>query len=85
MIFVFDLGFGERSAVVDAPVNWFETSIHIALFEERDECAGDAGFVIWVHSQVGLFALPEDAQIRGTYVEIPRQILFPFPLALFQP
>ena len=43
VVFVFDFGFGERRAVVDAPVDRLQAAIDVALFEEIDERVGDAG------------------------------------------
>src|SRR4029077_6817717 len=78
VIFVFDLGFSKGSAIVDAPIDWLEASVHIALFKKGEEGAGNAGLVIRVHRQVGLFPLPEDAQafeFAAVRVNVPRSKL----------
>ena len=46
VVLVFDLGFGQRGAVVDAPVDRLQAFVDVAAVEEIDERAGDDGFVL---------------------------------------
>ena len=62
VILVFDFGFGEGGAVVDAPVNGFQSFVDVALVEEVDEGAGDDGFVLRAHREIGVVPAAENAQ-----------------------
>ena len=46
VVLVLDLGFGQRGAVVDAPVDGLETFVDVAAIEEIDERAGDDRLVL---------------------------------------
>ena len=62
VVLVFDFGFGQRGAVVDAPVDGLEAFVDVALIEEVDEGAGDDGLVLRAHGQVGIVPAAEDAE-----------------------
>ncbi len=49
VLLVFDLGFGERGLVVDAPVDGAKAFVDEILFEEVVEGFDDAGFVAVGH------------------------------------
>ena len=49
VIFVFDFGFGERSGIVNAPIDGFPTAVDVAIFDEVEESVGDGGLVLVAH------------------------------------
>jgi hypothetical protein len=61
VLLVLDFGFGERGAVVDAPVDRLEAFIDELLLEEVVEGFDDAGFVAEAHGEVGVVPAAEDA------------------------
>src|SRR6202046_3385310 len=62
VVLVFDLGFGERGAIVQAPVNGLEAAIDVALLKKIDEGAGDGSFHLGVHREIGLVPSAENAE-----------------------
>ena len=62
MVFVFDFGFRERGAVIDAPVDGLAAAIDITLFHEIQERAGNGGFVFVAHRQIGIVPAAENAE-----------------------
>jgi hypothetical protein len=62
VILVFHFRFGQRRAVVNAPVDRLQPAIDVALLEKVDERPGDGGLLMEVHREVGLFPLPKHAQ-----------------------
>ncbi len=59
---VLDLGFGERSAAVDAPVHRLLAFVDEPLLDEASERPGDGRLIPIVHRQVGCVPGTEDAQ-----------------------
>src|ERR1035441_10322104 len=49
---ILHLGFGQRGAVLDAPVYRLEALVHVALVQEIDERAGDHRLIPRAHRQV---------------------------------
>src|SRR6266481_7079052 len=49
VIFVFDFGFGERGAVVEAPVDGLAAAVDVALFHEIEKRSGDRSLVFMAH------------------------------------
>src|ERR1700720_2892616 len=73
VLVVFDLGFGERGAVVDAPVDGLEALVDELLFEEVVEGLDDAGFVAEAHGEVGIVPAAEDSnalELRALKVDV---------------
>ncbi len=62
MIRVFDLGFGQSGAVLDAPVHRLEAFVDVAAVEEIDERAGDYRLIVRAHGEIGIVPLAEDAE-----------------------
>ena len=61
MVVVLDLGFGQRGAVVDAPVDRLESLVDETLLEEGVEVFDDLGLVAVGHGGVGVVEVAEDA------------------------
>src|SRR6267154_1285718 len=62
VIFVFDFGFGERSGIVNTPINRFAAAIDVALFDEIEKGIGDGGLVFMAHREVGIVPAAEDSE-----------------------
>ena len=70
---VFDFGFGEGGAVVDAPVDRLESAIDEALLEEAVERLESASLVVAGHGLVGLVPAAEAAdalKLRGLQIDV---------------
>ena len=52
VVLVFDLGFGQRGAVLHAPVDGLEAFVDVAAVEEIDERAGDHRLVLRAHGEI---------------------------------
>src|SRR5260221_11669444 len=61
MIFVFNFGFGERSGIVNAPIDRLASAIDVALFDEVEEGVGGGGLVLVAHREVGGVPTAEDS------------------------
>ena len=72
---VLDLGFGQRGAVVDAPVNRLESLVDEAFLEEGVEILDDLGLVPLGHGGVGVVKVAEDADALEL-IALDLQILF---------
>ncbi len=62
MLLVFDFGFGQRGAIVDAPVHGLQAFIYVAAIQKFDERAGDHGFVLRAHGEVRILPSPQNAE-----------------------
>jgi len=62
VIFVLDFGFGQRSAVKEAPIDRLAATIDVTFFHEIQERAGDGGLVFMAHRQVGIVPAAENAE-----------------------
>src|ERR1700674_2827368 len=62
VIFVFDFGFGERGAVVNAPIDRLAAAVHVSLFDELEKCAGYGGLIFVAHREIGIVPASEDAE-----------------------
>ena len=62
MLFVFDLGFGERRLVVDAPVDGPPAFVNITTLDEAPEQPRRLGLVSLRHRQVRVVPLAENAE-----------------------
>ena len=62
MLLVFDLGLGERGAVVPAPVDRLEALVDEALLEESVEGLDDTRLIGEVHRRVRVVPAAEDAE-----------------------
>src|SRR5260221_13258464 len=62
MIFVFNFGFGERSGIVNAPIDRLASAIDVALFDEVEKGVGDGGLVLVAHREVGVVPTAEDSE-----------------------
>src|SRR5579884_3246781 len=62
VVFILNFRFGQCGTVVNAPVDRFQAAVNVALFEEVDERGGDGGFMFWVHIEIGLLPLTQNAQ-----------------------
>ena len=62
MIFILHFGFGQRGAVMNAPVNRFEPLVDVAFVEEIHERARNNRLVGRRHRQIGIIPLPENAE-----------------------
>src|SRR5713101_4134357 len=97
VIFVFDFGFGERGAVVNAPVDWLAPAVDVALLHEIEKSAGDGGLVLMAHRQIGIVPATENAEALEIFFvlldvaggELPAELSefgrrhFPFSTQLF--
>jgi hypothetical protein len=54
MHLVFDFGFGEGGAVVDAPVDRLQSLVDEVLLEEFVECFDDLRFILLRHGEIGI-------------------------------
>src|SRR5438270_7111492 len=61
VLFVLDLGFGERGAIEDAPVDGTKAFVDESVLPEVEEDAGDYGLVFRRHRRVRVFEIAEDA------------------------
>ncbi len=75
MVGVLDLGFGQRGAVVDAPVDRLQPLVDQTLFEERIEVLDDLGLVVFGHGGVGVFKVAKDSNALEL-VALDLQVLF---------
>ena len=62
MVLVFHLGFRQRGAVLDAPVDRLQPFVDVAAVQKLDERAGDDGLVMGAHGEVGIVPLAQDSQ-----------------------
>ena len=62
VVLVFDFGFGQRGAVVDAPVDRLESFVDVALVEEIDKSARDNRLVGGLHREVRIVPAAQNAQ-----------------------
>ncbi len=62
MVFVFDLSFRQRSAIVQAPVDRFQAFVNIPLVEEVDERPGNDRLIGGFHSQIRVIPAAENTQ-----------------------
>jgi hypothetical protein len=62
LVFVLDLGFGQRRTAVETPVDRFEPLVEVALLEDGAERPDFVGLGLEVHCQVGLVPGAENAQ-----------------------
>ncbi len=62
VVFVFHLGFGQRRAAVDAPVDRLLALVDESLLDELPERARDRRLVLEVHRQVRVLPVAEDAE-----------------------
>src|SRR5260370_38304413 len=62
VIFVFNFGFGERGAVVNAPVDGLAATVNVTFFDEVEKCARDGGLIIVAHRQITIVPAAEPAQ-----------------------
>src|SRR6266436_2845100 len=97
VVFVFDFGFGERGAVVDAPVDWLAPAIDVTLLHEIEKGTGNGGFVFMAHRQIGIVPAAENAETLEIFFvlldvaggELPAELSefcrrhFPFSTQLF--
>ena len=73
MHLVLDFGFGQRGAVVDAPVDGLEAAIDEAFLKEAVKSFKGAGFIVAGHGLVGIVPAAEDAdahKLRGLQINI---------------
>ena len=59
---IFDFGFGQGGAILDAPVDRLEAFINVAAVEEIDERASDYGLVMRAHGEIRIVPLAQDAE-----------------------
>ena len=62
VVLVFNFGFGERGAIVNAPVDGLQAAIDVAFLEEIEKRAGDGRFVVGIHGEIRLVPPAEDAE-----------------------
>jgi hypothetical protein len=62
LVFVLDLGFGQRRTAVETPVDRLEALVEVALVENAAERADLVGLGLEVHRQVGLVPGAENAE-----------------------
>ena len=62
MVLIFDLGFGQRGAIVHAPVHRLQSFINVAAIQKIDERARDHRFILRAHGEIRILPLPENAQ-----------------------
>ena len=62
VIGVFDLGFGQRGAIVHAPVDRLEAFVDVAAIEKLDERAGDDRLILRAHGEIGIVPAAEHAE-----------------------
>ncbi|MEF8735105.1 MAG: hypothetical protein V5B35_00330 [Candidatus Accumulibacter necessarius] len=62
LVFVFDLGFGQRRAAVETPVDRLEALVEVALLEDGTERTDFVGLGLEVHRQVGIVPGAENAE-----------------------
>ena len=62
MILIFDLGLGQRGAIVNAPIYRLQPFIYVAAIQKIDECTRDHRFVLRAHGQIRILPLAQDAQ-----------------------
>src|SRR5437867_7971089 len=62
VIFIFDFGFGERGAVIDAPIDRLAAAIDVTLLHEIEKGACDGGLVFRTHCQIGIVPPPENPE-----------------------
>ena len=60
-MFVFDLGFGQRSLVVHAPQRRAQALVELFFFCQIRECVHDRGFKRRVDRAIGAIEMTEDA------------------------
>ena len=71
VVLVLDLGLGQSGAAVEAPVDGLQALVDRTLAEEVDESAGDDGFVLRTHGEVGLIPAAEDAEaLEGAALQV---------------
>ncbi len=54
--------FGQRRAVLDAPVHRLEALVHVAAIQEIHERAGDHGLILRAHREIRIFPAAQHAQ-----------------------
>ena len=62
MVLVFDLGFGERGAAGNAPINRLFAAINKTFFDDVREQAQFVGFVFLVQREIRIVPIAEDAE-----------------------
>jgi hypothetical protein len=73
VVLVFDFGFGQRGAVVDAPVDRLQAFVDVALVQEIDERARDHRLVLRAHGEIRVVPAAEtprrlkSVRCRSTY------------------
>ena len=78
MIRVFDLGFGERGAIFDAPVDRLEAFVDVAAIQKIDERAGDDRLILRAHGEIGIVPAAEHAEaleIRALDIDVLFRVL----------
>ena len=62
MIFIFDLGFGQRGSILHAPVHRLKPLVDVSFVEKIDERARDHGLIRGAHSEVGIVPAAENPE-----------------------
>ena len=62
MVFVLDFRFGERGAVVNAPVNRFAPAVDVTFLHEVEKRSCNGGLVFMAHGQVRIVPAAENAE-----------------------
>src|SRR6266404_4580201 len=62
VVLIFDLGFGERGVVVDAPIDGLAATINVALLHEVKKGAGNGGLIFMAHREIGIIPPAENAE-----------------------
>ena len=61
VVFVFDLGFGKRRLVLDAPIDRPQAFVDETALENLVKSLNDGRFVLWRHRQVRILPAAEDS------------------------
>ena len=62
VILIFDFSFGQRGAIVDAPVHGLQTFIDVAAVQEFDERARDHRLILRAHGEIRILPAPQNTQ-----------------------
>src|SRR3569832_1588119 len=67
LVFVFDLGLGERRAAVGAPVHGLAALVHVTVFDDAAQRTDDVGLKLEIHREIGALPIAPHAEAEVEY------------------